>query len=54
MNKIEKCLKIVAICAVIRTAIIGFTFLCELLSDDEEDFFIDDEDEDNVIYLGDD
>ena len=54
MNKVEKYLKVIATCAVIQTVIMGFTFLCDLLSEDEEDFFIDDEDEDNVIYFGDD
>ena len=53
MSKTEKYLKVIATCAVIQTVIMGFTFLCDLLSDGEEDYFLD-EDEDNVIYFGDD
>lgn len=52
MNKVEKYLKVMATCTVIQTVVMMIAFLCDLLSEDEEEYIFDDDDE-KVVPFGD-
>lgn len=51
MSKVEKYLKVIATCTVIQTVVMVIAFLCDLLSEDEEEYILDDDEK--VVPFGD-